>query len=50
MADEPILEIRDGRHLLQERCVSQYISNDAAISGGTDGPHHSMVGCTTYEG
>jgi len=43
MTYEPILEIRDGRHLLQEMYLDNYISNDTFISGGPDGDAHSMV-------
>lgn len=34
--DENILIIEDGRHPLQEMCVSQFIPNDTAISGSRE--------------
>lgn len=44
MVEEPVLEIRQGRHILQERWVDHYIRNDTMMCGGSDSDqHHSMV-------
>lgn len=44
MTDQPILEIKDGRHPLQELCVAQqYISNDTVMEAGSGGERSSMV-------
>ena len=44
MRHDPVLKIRKGRHLLQELCVRQYISNDTMLAGGDHGDTSSMVG------
>lgn len=44
MREEPVLQIRGGRHILYESLVPRYIENDTMIaSGGIDGLA-SMVG------
>jgi DNA mismatch repair ATPase MutS len=43
MVQEPLLEIRHGRHILQEQFVERYIANDTVLCGGPDGSHHNMV-------
>lgn len=34
MTEQPILEIKEGRHLLHEQLVDSYVSNDTALQGG----------------
>lgn len=34
MTEEPILEIKEGRHLLHEQLTDNYVSNDTALQGG----------------
>lgn len=34
MLEEPVFEIRDGRHLLHEQLVDTYVVNDTALQGG----------------
>lgn len=34
MTHEPVLEIKEGRHLLHEQMVDNYVSNDTALQGG----------------
>lgn len=44
MDEDPILMIHNGRHLLHELCVQQYITNDTMLSGGgEDAEYSSMV-------
>lgn len=48
MVEEPILEIRQGRHLLFEKIMGygRYVMNDTYIRGGEwNGEDCSMVGC-----
>lgn len=50
MSDEPILEIRDGRHILHEQLVDNYVHNDTVLQGGhqndDDNGYRSMVRVT----
>lgn len=48
MVEEPILKIKDGRHLLQELSTEIYIPNDTAIMGGDARRFSNMV--STAEG
>jgi hypothetical protein len=34
MTDRPVLEINEGRHLIQERLVHTYVTNDTLLQGG----------------
>ncbi|ORX35171.1 muts domain V-domain-containing protein [Kockovaella imperatae] len=43
MSEEPLLEIRAGRHILQELCVSNYIPNDTMMEGGQNERYNSMM-------
>lgn len=45
MTEKPILSIRNGRHILQELCVDQYIANDTRIAAGGLEDLCSMVRC-----
>ena len=36
MTDRPVLEISEGRHLIQEQLVDTYVTNDTLLQGG----HH----------
>ena len=46
MVARPVMRIRDGRHLLQERLTDTYIANDTAIEGGEGRQFSSMVSYT----
>ncbi|KAK1921135.1 muts domain V-domain-containing protein [Papiliotrema laurentii] len=50
MVQEPLLEIRHGRHILQEQFVERYIANDTVLCGGPDGSHHNMMIVTGANG
>ena len=43
MVEEPVLRIKDGRHILYEMCAERFIANDTMISGGLEGDMCSMV-------
>ena len=34
MTDRPVLEINEGRHLIQEQLVNTYVTNDTLLQGG----------------
>ena len=34
MTDRPVLEISEGRHLIQEQLVHTYVTNDTLLQGG----------------
>jgi len=34
MTDRPVLEINEGRHLIQEQLVHTYVTNDTLLQGG----------------
>jgi hypothetical protein len=34
MTDRPVLEISEGRHLIQEQLVNTYVTNDTLLQGG----------------
>jgi len=34
MTDRPVLEINEGRHLIQEQMVHTYVTNDTLLQGG----------------
>lgn len=34
MTDRPVLEINEGRHLIQEQLVQTYVTNDTLLQGG----------------
>jgi DNA mismatch repair protein MSH5 len=48
MTDRPVLEIVEGRHLIQEQLVQAYVTNDTLLLGGhqedEDSGLNSMVG------
>lgn len=51
MSEEPVLEIRDGRHLLHEQLVENYVCNDTVIHGGFEQKEkglRSMVSCAEF--
>lgn len=43
MKEEPVLSIKNGRHILHELKSSPYIPNDTLMSGGYGGRFASMV-------
>jgi len=48
MVEEPVLEIRQGRHLLYEKIMGygRYVMNDTYMLGGpNNGSDYSMVCC-----
>jgi DNA mismatch repair protein MSH5 len=49
MVEEPIINIRHGRHLLQQLCVDNYIANDTRLEAG-DGEISSMMIVTGANG
>lgn len=47
MVEEPIFQVRDGRHLLHEQLVETFVVNDTLLYGGhqeDDNGSRSMVG------
>jgi DNA mismatch repair protein MSH5 len=46
ITDRPVLEINEGRHLIQEQLVHTYVTNDTLLQGGRvedDSGLNSMV-------
>jgi DNA mismatch repair protein MSH5 len=43
MTDRPVLEINEGRHLIQEQLVQDYVKNDTLLQGGYEDGYNSMV-------
>lgn len=43
MVEKPVLEIRRGRHILQERYVERYVTNDTFMQGGGGDEQRNMV-------
>ena len=43
MVEEPVLEIRRGRHILQEKYVERYVTNDTLMRGGGGEDQKNMV-------
>ncbi|KAK8844830.1 hypothetical protein IAR55_006680 [Kwoniella newhampshirensis] len=48
--EEPDLVIEGGRHLLYEKSVQRYITNDIGLSAGTEGEYNSMLVVTGANG
>jgi DNA mismatch repair ATPase MutS len=43
MVEDPVLEIRRCRHILQEKYVERYITNDTLMRGGGGEDQRNMV-------
>lgn len=50
MTDRPVLEIKEGRHLIQEQLVQDYVTNDTLLQGGHDEGYNSMVCAPSDQG
>ncbi|ORY26954.1 putative meiotic recombination-related protein, partial [Naematelia encephala] len=50
MTDEPILEIREGRHIIFELNMDSYIANDTMLAGGDHEDFRSMMIVTGANG
>lgn len=51
MTDRPVLEINEGRHLIQEQLVHTYVTNDTLLQGGhqdNESGLNSMVSLLAY--
>ncbi|EIW73074.1 hypothetical protein TREMEDRAFT_26100, partial [Tremella mesenterica DSM 1558] len=50
LAVDPLLEIHEGRHIVHETVVGQYVRNDSLLCGGENDSYHSMMILTGANG
>ncbi|RXK37395.1 hypothetical protein M231_05382 [Tremella mesenterica] len=50
LAVDPLLEIHEGRHIVHETVVGQYVRNDTLLCGGENDSYHSMMILTGANG